>query len=73
MLHSFACRIHQVVEIVTLFTDSAEDTGFALNRMEIAIIDYLFQLVDKLGARLHTACKSKKNWACFDEQLDVPS
>ena len=49
MLYSFTSRIYQVVEIVTLFTNGTENTGFAINRMEVAIIDYLFQLIDKLG------------------------
>ena len=48
MFYSLTRCINQVVEIVTLFANGTENTGFALNRMEVAIIDYLFQLIDKL-------------------------
>ena len=50
MLYSLARRIDQIVEVITFFADSAEDIRFTFYGIEVAVVDYLFQLVDKLSS-----------------------
>ena len=50
MLYSLACCINQIVEVVTLFAYSTINIGFALYLTEFSMVDYEFQLINKLGS-----------------------
>ena len=40
MLYSLARSIDQIVEVITIFTNSTVNIGFALYEMELSIVDY---------------------------------
>ena len=59
MLYGLAGSIDQIVVVGILRTDDTINVGLTFNGMELAIADYQFQLINKLGAlQIVKSCNS---------------